>query len=171
METDLKHSYLASSPVFSGSSISEKVPETVSNNAPSTPPPPSMALPKRTTKSAKQTIWAWAINLPASVSRIDPTTLLEPSDLVRPSPTTSVACAPNAGTKKKRACAGCTCGLAEREKEEMQREAEQLMDPERMRLTAAVRAANKMTPGMNTSSCGSCYMGDAFRCSGCPYLG
>ncbi|KAG8754991.1 electron carrier [Serendipita sp. 396] len=120
------------------------------------------------------------------LSLIDPMSLLESSDLERP----VLACAPidiealkknGGGTRRKKACKGCTCGLAELEKEELMRERGIVpnegggeVDPEeaeKLRLEAAVRAANKITPEMAVSSCGSCYLGDAFRCSSCPYLG
>lgn len=44
-------------------------------------------------------------------------------------------------TKKKRGCANCTC----------KRKNEQPQKPK--------------------SNCGSCYLGDAYRCEGCPYTG
>lgn len=52
--------------------------------------------------------------------------------------------------EKKRACKDCSCGLKE------------FNDS-----TAAAAAA----PEAPSSSCGSCYLGDAFRCSSCPYKG
>lgn len=82
-----------------------------------------------------------------------------------------VACNPK---KVKKACKNCTCGLRELE----------LMDESD--LPANLKAAGSESvktlgqgklgvsgngTGTVTSSCGSCYLGDAFRCSGCPYLG
>ncbi len=60
------------------------------------------------------------------------------------------------GTGKKRACANCTCGLADAEVKEAQ---------------AAVRDMSVPEKIVKASSCGNCYKGDAFRCASCPFLG
>ncbi len=58
----------------------------------------------------------------------------------------------------KKACKDCTCGLAEE-------------------IAAAEKSASEnnavkvSSTGAVKSACGSCYLGDAFRCSTCPYLG
>lgn len=108
---------------------------------------------------------------------IDAEALLTPADRARPVPT----CEPvtsAAALKKKKACRGCSCGLAEYEEEEKKASKVVFMDgqidgavremehEEKDRLIAAAKSAQKAT-----SSCGSCFLGDAFRCDGCPYMG
>lgn len=55
---------------------------------------------------------------------------------------------------KPRACKNCSCGRKELE--------------EKLGADAAQKA---LETGNVTSSCGSCYLGDAFRCESCPYKG
>lgn len=84
------------------------------------------------------------------IDLVDDDELLDEEDLKKPDPA-SLRADCGEGPKKKKACKNCTCGLAE----ELDAEAEQ---------------KQKNTNNV-TSSCGSCYLGDAFRCSSCPYLG
>jgi anamorsin len=117
----------------------------------------------------------WTLNTPSTPS-INPDTLLTDADRERP----QAACSPvtNGTTRRKKACKNCTCGLAELEQEELAKSRVVVLDgtesgetmevqmSEKDRLLAAAAAAPKAT-----SSCGSCYLGDAFRCSSCPYRG
>jgi len=57
-------------------------------------------------------------------------------------------------SKKVKACANCSCGRKELEDKVGEEEAKRRLEQ------AVVK-----------SSCGSCYLGDAFRCDGCPYKG
>ena len=101
------------------------------------------------------------------------------------------------GVKRKKACKGCTCGLKELQEAEMVDDDEVVqLDPEENDLQPdakkqdsgvvrrevietvmgadgkekKVKRIHVETKGA-TSSCGSCFLGDAFRCSSCPYLG
>ncbi|KAF9246991.1 cytokine-induced anti-apoptosis inhibitor 1, Fe-S biogenesis-domain-containing protein [Melanogaster broomeanus] len=123
-------------------------------------------------QSSKKALWT--LTSPSTPS-IDADTLLTPADRARPVPTCEPA---TAGTpRRKKACKNCSCGLAEIEAEEAMTANVVLLDAdgavevgpgqaEKERLAAAAKAAPKAT-----SSCGSCFLGDAFRCASCSYLG
>ncbi|KAG6833809.1 electron carrier [Tephrocybe sp. NHM501043] len=128
---------------------------------------------KKTDPATKKALWA--LSSPAT-PKIDAEALLTAEDKARPVPT----CEPvnPAAPRRKKACKGCSCGLAELEEEERKAsnvvfldgsidgEAKEITQSERDRLIQAANAAPKAT-----SSCGSCFLGDAFRCAGCPYRG
>ena len=81
-------------------------------------------------------------------------------DTFVPAPRAAVStdCGTGAGVQKK-ACKNCTCGLSE----------EQAAPAPAPAPVVVVKPAP--APAKLVSACGSCGLGDAFRCGGCPYLG
>ncbi|KAE9406014.1 DUF689-domain-containing protein [Gymnopus androsaceus JB14] len=131
---------------------------------------------QKTDPAKKKALWALSPDAP-STPTIDPDALLTDADKARPIPTCEPAS--ESAPRRKRACKNCTCGLAELEAEELKNSKVVLLDgkvdgsavevnqgEEKDRLIQAAKAASKAT-----SSCGNCFLGDAFRCAGCPYLG
>ncbi|XP_044048119.1 anamorsin isoform X2 [Siniperca chuatsi] len=111
-----------------------------------TPKPEKPALDPNTVK-----MWTLSANDMDDVDLIDSDALLDEDDLKKPDPVSLKApsCGEGAG-KKKKACKNCTCGLAE----ELEQESK-----------------GTQKNNLPKSSCGSCYLGDAFRCASCPYMG
>ncbi|KAK5778475.1 electron carrier DRE2 PWA37_000269 [Arxiozyma heterogenica] len=73
-------------------------------------------------------------------------------------------------TKKKKACKDCTCGMKEEEEQEVNRIRSQ--QEKVIKFTEDELTEIDFTiDGKKVGGCGSCSLGDAFRCSGCPYLG
>lgn len=108
---------------------------------------------KKKAESSKPAPTATAWSVAASDDLEDEDALLTEEDLVRPSGVaTKDDCEIGKGGQRK-ACKNCSCGRAELEASE----------------SAAVKISTEDAPAK--SSCGNCYLGDAFRCSGCPYLG
>ncbi|ETS62787.1 hypothetical protein PaG_02532 [Moesziomyces aphidis] len=158
----------------------------------------SSALPLRkklgaSSAAAKKSLWA---TQPASANElIDQSTLLRDGDFVATTAVKRPDCDVGPGQgKKKKACKGCTCGLRELQEEEERNANVVQLDTEDMDMpNAAPAEGGKRTEVTETiigkdgkpktikriqvdtkgatSSCGSCFLGDAFRCSSCPYLG
>lgn len=93
-------------------------------------------------------MWKLSVDdtLDENVELINEDDLLDEDDLKKPDPTSLRVCAT---TKKRKACKNCSCGLAE--------------ELENEKAATQNKAAS--------SACGNCYLGDAFRCASCPYLG
>lgn len=129
--------------------------------------------PDPTRSASKKALWT--LSSPTPSPTIDAESLLTAADRARP-----VACEPavKGAPRRKKACKNCSCGLAELEAEELRESKVVVLDgsqtgsateveqSEKERLVQAAKAAPKAT-----SSCGSCFLGDAFRCASCPYLG
>lgn len=80
-------------------------------------------------------------------------------------------CRPKAG-KRRRACKDCTCGLSKKiENEEAGKRADADKALDSMKLGQDDLAEVDFTVQGKVGSCGSCALGDAFRCDGCPYIG
>lgn len=140
----------------------------------------------------KKALWNMA---PAGAPLIDQNTLLTEAEKMVPSATRREDCdleSALAGGRRKKACKGCTCGLRELEEEEEQARLQGIVkldaddlagastEPEKSEVTETMVDENGITRVIKrvkidtkgaTSSCGSCFLGDAFRCSSCPYLG
>lgn len=100
------------------------------------------------TKAEKKAVWSLddlGGEDDDDVELVDPDTLIDEQDLVKPDAASLRVCGT---TGKRKACKDCSCGLAD-----------ELAD------------GKEPTKKTVNSSCGSCYLGDAFRCASCPYLG
>jgi len=109
---------------------------------------------------------------------IDEDELMADEDLATPVQMPA-ECRPKPG-KRRRACKDCTCGLKEQIEQEDQEKrsaadtalaAAKEKAAKGVKLTADDLAEIDFTVEGKASSCGNCYLGDAFRCSGCPYVG
>lgn len=143
----------------------------------------------------------WSLTAAQDAPLIDQNTLLTQAEKMAPPAARREDCDVEnaiAGSKKKKACKGCTCGLRELEEEEeesrqaalrqgiVQLDASDMDMPDGSNnldktevtetmvdengITRVIKRVKVDTSGA-TSSCGSCFLGDAFRCSSCPYLG
>lgn len=103
-----------------------------------------------TSKAEAKKIWSLsAMDMnDDDVELIDDDDLLGEEDLIKPSADSLKRDCGTGPNKPKKACKDCSCGLAEE-----------------------LEAGNTPKPKTVESSCGSCYLGDAFRCGSCPYLG
>ncbi|GJN91535.1 hypothetical protein Rhopal_004558-T1 [Rhodotorula paludigena] len=181
------NSVVATKPNVSSAPLSLKRPASAIDSSASTSssavplsaaPNGAVALPTRKSRAAKASLWAFttaASSSGAATPTIDESTLLTAEDLERPTLVKRADCDVK---RTRRACKNCTCGLREILLDEKEDDdlvqagfaAQPNATAGNASTSGSAGAPKKMTSGV-TSSCGNCYLGDAFRCASCPYLG
>ena len=110
---------------------------------------------QKTEQKSNENIWSLGVNdiLDADIDLVDEDALLDHEEEQVVIQKTSILddCGTGVGSSRK-PCKNCTCGRAEKQNENIKKETVKMYDAKK-------------------SACGSCHLGDAFRCSGCPYLG
>ncbi|KAG0026408.1 Anamorsin [Podila clonocystis] len=147
--------------------------------APVAPAPPKPAVNKKA-------VWTIAANDDDDddAELEDEDDLLDETDLIKPTAEQLAApdCGPNSLKKKK--CKNCTCGMeSEGEPDDVEMELAPAFGsagpvPEEAIVSSKANrwkesAITEVVPKalQPKSSCGNCYLGDAFRCGSCPYTG
>lgn len=105
----------------------------------------------KTSKEESKKVWKFTENDINEEDLINTDDLLDDLDFKKPE--VQIRDCGTSKDGKKKACKGCVCGLAE----EIEAEAAGLI--------------KKNQTSVSKSACGSCFLGDAFRCASCPYLG
>ncbi|KAI1306756.1 Anamorsin [Mortierella claussenii] len=146
--------------------------------------------PKPATSSRVNKTAVWTISAndeeDEDVELEDEDNLLDEADLIKPTKEQLAApeCGPNSLKKKK--CKNCTCGMESEGEEEQDVEMADgsvstgALGPvpndaivaskgNRWKESAITEVVPKAL--QPKSSCGNCYLGDAFRCGSCPYIG
>jgi hypothetical protein len=101
----------------------------------------------------KPKVWQFSADDVQEDDLINTDELLDAVDVLKPVVDANFDCGTSKEGKKK-ACKNCTCGLAEEIESE-----------------ASDKQKKNVAASNVKSACGSCYLGDAFRCASCPYLG
>ncbi|WRT70764.1 uncharacterized protein IL334_007763 [Kwoniella shivajii] len=175
-------SYTAPAPSASSSSSSSSLPTAISVPAPFPSSVRPLALKRSGDKARKAALWALDSPLLPDGGK----SLLTPEDRQRPECVYPES--DGKPVKRRRACKDCTCGLKELEEEEENQSSQAIKEaqkafflegdddiPEILKTATVgvegVWPTEKRAEAKKTSSCGSCYLGDAFRCNSCPYLG
>ncbi|KAG0227089.1 Anamorsin [Actinomortierella wolfii] len=121
----------------------------------------------------KTAVWTISANDDGEDEELeDEDDLLDEADLVKPTKEQLAApeCGPNSAKKKK--CKNCTCGMESEEEEGPVPKSNIVASTDataRWKASAITEVVPKSL--QPKSSCGNCYLGDAFRCGSCPYLG
>lgn len=104
------------------------------------------------TTATNTTTTAWKLAMEEDGAElIDEEELLDDADMAAPAAAAADDCEVGAGGRK--ACKNCTCGRAEGA------------------LVEKVELTADMLDNPQEGGCGSCALGDAYRCASCPYLG